>query len=848
MIKQGKANKFPACSQWLKKLGVFVYVLFMGTAVFSQNDTLPSQNLSLDSTNINHDSAANKLFNYVRKFGIEEQKKNAQEYSEDTIATKQEEIIAHVRTLMLEAQNYLENGLDTSGLNTELEKIANWYKITSDGVLTNTGTIQTHRNLETSYKIMRELLTRMVARKSALDNYYKNLVGFRNTIDSLYKDSVLYKFSSDSAVLMRYVEKLTVVSEEIKPIDTLFKRTLGTVSELQPIVNRYVNRLTSGLEQIAVFQQDLSSKTFNRETTNLGGRVKFVRPLGEIVNFSITKGLLSLIFYARNELGTLLLLLTLIIVCTAFLVKLKRDLVAQNLVEDERQQVLIRYPALSALFIVLTFFQFVFVDPPFLLTAIIWVLSAVSLTIIIKTVISRFWMFAWLALVVFFVLACADNLVLQASRPERWFMLCLSVAGIVSCSIILWMAKRNQLKERLLLFFIWFVIVLQIVSIITNFYGRYNLAKTCLTTGFFNVVLAVIFFWTLRFVKQAFVLTTKSYSIPNKKLFFINFQKSEAKAPRIFYVVLFFGWFVLFARNFYAYQLISSPVKNFILDHRTIGDFSFSIGNLLEFFFILYISGLVSRTVSFIAGRQNEPGPTAGKGGIGSWLLIIRITITIIGLLVAFAVVGIPMDRLTIILSALSVGVGFGLQTLVNNLVSGLIISFEKPVSVGDIVEVGSQSGTVKSIGFRSSIISTITGAEVVIPNGDLLNLHLVNWTHDNISRAVEIPVGVAYGTDLKRAIRVLKELPVGDERILSVPAPSVIIKQFNNSTIDMQLTFWVKNIRQWTAVKTDVILAIDRAFLKNSISIPLPQQEVHIRSFSDDDEEELTKPELNQD
>jgi potassium-dependent mechanosensitive channel len=834
-----KRNSYSAYS---KLLAVAICILLFCPVTFSQSDTVP-QNLSLDSTEANHDSAANKLFNYVKKFGIEEQKRNAQEYSEDTIATKQEEIIALARKLMLEAQNYLGTGLDTAGLNTELNKIANWYRITSEGVLTNTGTVQTHRNLESSFKIMRELLTRMLARKSALDAYYKNLVGFRNTIDSLYKDSVLYKFSSDSAVLMRYVEKLTVVSQEIKPIDSLFKRTLSTVSELQPIVNRYVNKLAAAIEQIAIYQKDLSSKTFNRETSNLGGPVKFVRPLREIIDFSITKGFLSLVFYVGNETGTLVLLLALIIAVTAFLVKLKRDLRTQGLVENERQQLVIKYPLFSAILIVLTFFQFVFVDPPFLLTAIIWVVSAISLSVILKDVISSFWMSAWLTLVVCFILACADNLFLQASRPERWFMFWLSLAGIVSCSLIIWLAKKYELKERLLLFFIWFLIALQIVSIITNIYGRYNLSKTCLTTGFFNVVLAVLFFWTLRMIKQAFMLTTKSYSIPNKKLFFINFQRTDAKVPTLFYIVLFFGWFVLFARNFYAYQLIASPVKDFVIRHRTIGDFSFSIGNLLEFFLILYISGLISRTVSFMAGRQNAPGTNAVKGGIGSWLLIIRITITVIGLLVAFAVVGIPMDRLTIILSALSVGVGFGLQTLVNNLVSGLIISFEKPVGLGDIVEVGGQSGTVKSIGFRSIIISTITGAEVVIPNGDLLNLHLVNWTHGKISRGVEIPVGVAYGTDLELAIKVLKELPVGDDRILSTPAPSVIIKQFNNSSIDMQLTFWVRNIRQWTAVKTDIILAIDRAFSKNSISIPFPQQELHIRSLSID---KVSTPEIN--
>jgi len=242
---------------------------------------------------------------------------------------------------------------------------------------------------------------------------------------------------------------------------------------------------------------------------------------------------------------------------------------------------------------------------------------------------------------------------------------------------------------------------------------------------------------------------------------------------------------------------------------------------------------MISRLVSFFASdRAAEQGVAGRKSGIGSWLLIIRISIISIGVLVAFAAVGIPMDRLTIILSALSVGIGFGLQNLVNSLVSGLIISVEKPVNVGDIVEIGGQSGTVKSIGFRSSIITTGAGADVVIPNSEVLNQHLVNWTRESSSRSVDIPVGVAYGTNLEQAIKVLQELPAKDDRILLFPKPNVIARQFSSSAIDMQLSFWVKNIADTAAVKSDIILAIDRAFKENSIRIPLPQQELHISSM----------------
>jgi potassium-dependent mechanosensitive channel len=813
-----------------------ILILLVRGICFSQIDST-LQNPVSDSAEIKYDSAKNELYNRIKQFGDSGRKKSVLDFTEDTIATKQDEAIELIKNLILEAQNYLENGLDTTGLTTELTKIKRWYDLTSDGVFTNTGTMQTHRNLETSYKIMRELLTRMTERKSSLDKYYKTLVHLRNTIDSLYKEEILYKFSSDSTVLMRYVERLTVVLQEIRPIDSSLKKTLFSVSDLQPTVNRMVNKLGSSLEQIEGFQKDVSATQFRRETSNLGGPVKYVRRFGDIIDFSLMKSWLSFIFYVRNEIGKILLLLVLLFAGTVFFVKLKRNVEKQNLPQaTSRELSVVKYPFLSALVIVLNSFQFAFIDPPFVFNALLWTISALSLTVILKNVVTKFWMFAWLILFFLFLMACFDNLILQASRPERWIMLGLSIAGILCGSVIILRTGRHQLNEKLFIYFIGLVVVLQILSILNNSYGRYNLSKNCLTAGFFNVVLAILFFWTLQFIDRGLSLSARVYNKPGKKLFNINFERVGGKAPVIFYILLFAGWFVLFARNFYAYKLISVPIQNFFTKERSIGEFSFTIGKVFEFFLILYISGMISRLVSFFASdRPTEQGLAGRKTGIGSWVLLIRISIISIGVLIAFAAVGIPMDRLTVILGALSVGIGFGLQSLVNNLVSGLIISVEKPVSVGDIVEIGAQSGTVKSIGFRSSIISTIAGADVVIPNGEVLNQHLVNWTRESTSRLVDVPVGVAYGTNLEYAIRILEELPGGDERILKFPKPNVFVRQFSGSSIDMQLSFWVKNITDAVRVKSDILLAIDRAFKENSIKIPLPQQELYISSRSGD-------------
>jgi small-conductance mechanosensitive channel len=350
-------------------------------------------------------------------------------------------------------------------------------------------------------------------------------------------------------------------------------------------------------------------------------------------------------------------------------------------------------------------------------------------------------------------------------------------------------------------------------------YGLYNLSKNLMTAGYFNVIIGILFLWTIRFINETLSLASRVYSGLDKNLF---------------YILLVIGWFTLFGRNFYSFHLISQPMNSLLFDERTLGNYTFNISNILLFFFIIGVSVIVSRIVSFFASDQRPSlsDKNDNKAGVGSWLLLIRILIISTGIFLACAAAGIPMDRIAIILGALGVGIGLGLQALVNNLVSGLILAFEKPVNVGDVVEIGGQSGTMKSIGFRSSVISTWDGADMIIPNGDLLNAHLVNWTLSGSMRRVEILVGVAYKTDLKKAKELLLELFKNDERILLQPAPQVIIKEFNSNSIDIRVLFWVNKYGDWAVTKSDLITAIDQAFKQHKIEIPFPQQDIYIREM----------------
>jgi small-conductance mechanosensitive channel len=137
----------------------------------------------------------------------------------------------------------------------------------------------------------------------------------------------------------------------------------------------------------------------------------------------------------------------------------------------------------------------------------------------------------------------------------------------------------------------------------------------------------------------------------------------------------------------------------------------------------------------------------------------------------------------------------------------------------------------MKSIGFRSSILSTWDGAEVIIPNGDLLNAHLINWTMGNPRRRVDIVVGVSYGTDLQLATQIVTDLLKRDDRIYKYPAPIVLVTDFNHSSIDLKAQFWVHHILDMWPIKSDMIVAIDVAFKENGIVIPFPQHDLHIYS-----------------
>ncbi|MGD9899778.1 MAG: mechanosensitive ion channel family protein [Calditrichaceae bacterium] len=212
-------------------------------------------------------------------------------------------------------------------------------------------------------------------------------------------------------------------------------------------------------------------------------------------------------------------------------------------------------------------------------------------------------------------------------------------------------------------------------------------------------------------------------------------------------------------------------------------------------------------------------------------LRITHYTVMVIGTIVAFQFVGINLAGLAVIFGLLSVGIGFGLQNVTSNFVAGLILLFEQPIKIGDRVTVGDTEGDVIAINFRSTTIRSLNNITIIVPNSEFVSSNVINWTHGDPKIRVVLEVGVSYGSDLDLVLKCLEEVAAGHQDVLKNPKPDVLLSSFGDSSWNMLLRVWILDTKRHHIIRSDINCAIVRKFRENSIEIPFPQRDLHLRS-----------------
>jgi len=243
---------------------------------------------------------------------------------------------------------------------------------------------------------------------------------------------------------------------------------------------------------------------------------------------------------------------------------------------------------------------------------------------------------------------------------------------------------------------------------------------------------------------------------------------------------------------------------------------------------LVFISRMVKRWLAnrVLARRDLDLGVRQAIATIFQYLFVL------VGFLIILSTAGIDLTTLNVLAGAVGIGVGFGLQTIANNFISGLIILFERPVKVGDRIQVGDVTGDVVRIGARATTIKTNDNIEIIVPNAEFISSQVINWSHSDREVRLHIPVGVSYSSNPEEVRDILLEVAASHQGVLKSPPPDVIFTEFGDSSLNFDLRVWTSDyITKPKILRSDLNFAIRKKFRERGIEIPFPQRDIHVRS-----------------
>ncbi|MBF4505400.1 mechanosensitive ion channel [Flavobacterium sp. JLP] len=425
------------------------------------------------------------------------------------------------------------------------------------------------------------------------------------------------------------------------------------------------------------------------------------------------------------------------------------------------------------------------------------------LTLLFKDKWSKKSMRNWIILLGLFFTLCFLDLFIEVGLIQRCAFIIINVFGIRYGLV-----QIKSIKDQLYIkgFFKWASIIfiaLNGLSILHNLFGRVSLSNMLSLTAFISLTQIIALSVLLKIILEIIILQIYTTRIKRgfEKLFDHENLSETLKKP--FIIVISYMWLVVIASNLNVWESLRSSLGSLLSHPNTIGSITFTLGNIVLFFIIIWIAHLLQKYVAYFFGEIDDENEENVNKRQHSKLLITRLIVLIGGYLLAVAASGMPLDKLSILLGALGVGVGLGLQNVVNNFVSGVILIFDKPIQIGDVIEISSESGRVKSMGLRTTKINAPNGAEIIIPNGNLLSQNITNWTYTDNFKLVEISIEISGETtpdDINATVmQALESLAL----VNTTKTPQIFYTAISDGKYKLLIKFWCSIYRTEESVSS---------------------------------------------
>ena len=654
-----------------------------------------------------------------------------------------------------------------------------------------------------------------------------------------------------------------------KDFPALTKRVENTIKDIDIITSKYhFNERQLLLLQSRISDKDILCEDILREVEELTSGLRketFTQTQPMIWNIQL-KGAVEKEFefqlnkavgnnnksikYYFSSIGYSVFKYLFFIVIIIFLVLLvRRNYIKLNLTSETPghinvERVLINHPIsiIISLMIVVWFVLFPFI--PLVLSDLLILCLLLSLYVISKLFNNNLENRVLRVLIILFVLNILEVIIWYLGDYSRIYL--LFETGI---SIILiypfFIYYRNITTNKssginiLIKKIIPFVIALYTIAFIGNIFGFINLTVLFIKIAIRSSAIIMVAYGFSRIFTNISFASLSLLEAKHSEFSLKYGDKINKRTKKVINVIIFILSAEYLLNIFEIRVLIHEKLSDIFTTKADIGSIELSLSNILLFLGILYITFLIVTFIKKILEEEILRKMKMQRGVPAAISMILRIFFVSLGVLLALSAVEMEMSNLVMLIGALGVGIGFGLQSIVLNFISGLILVFERPIQVGDTIEVNNLLGRVKDIGIRASNVTTYDGAEVVVPNSNLISNELINWTLSDSRKRVEIKVGTAYGSNPNQVLELLRKVALNHPDVFKVPEPRPLFEGFGDSSLNFRLLAWV-SFEKGLATQSDIAIGIYNILAENNIQIPFPQVDLHVKNLPADNN---TKP-----
>jgi small-conductance mechanosensitive channel len=720
-------------------------------------------------------------------------------------------------------ESKLLEGYDSSFMNEDYDRVISTFELIQKD-FNSRGEFMRKRSLE-------DIKAEMIQLRNQVDNWRKKVARINTEISAEFnallkikRDSIHLYISQDRSLWEIYDDMFIQQRDLIAKIDSQCHLTLSKFVGIEKKLNLLTYNISfeiSAIDKRIKFLQTSFFKKTHPAVWELNSQF-YSKNIGTVLIETGKQNLESLKLYGKQAYirAIIFRLFVLVITMLPILYFKRQGKKAGYDPNKTNYSLLHKYTGSAAASFGMVMAPFIFINAPHIIIEAILIMLSITTSHIFLAENPGINKKVFYSILVSFIILRFFNLMVSVTVFGR-ILWALSIFVCIPLYNLFFQIDRTTLRNKLLNKIIIALSILMIISgWILNITGHFPYGRILVISGLDGFFLAIVLFVAIYAFIDFIKITADLYNSRN----YISQIRVDLIYQKLVNIVTFLAviyWFVAFLQNVNTYEFFKNRISELFSQTTIIAGYPINFGSILIFIMILYFSIYLSGLLNGLFYDEKRSEESENKNNLGSYMLLLRLFVLTTGFIIAMIVAGIDLSKVNLIIGAFGVGIGFGLQNIISNVVSGLILAFERPIYVGDIIEIDSVKGKVSDIGLRATTIDTMEGAEFIVPNGELINKKMKNWTLTSKNFKIEIQIPVGIENDALNVINILYNAIEKTSDLQLTPTAKVTLTEIKPNALDFTVSCWVSDISKSIFIRNELLKNIHLDLQASGISFP---------------------------